>query len=318
MTSGNSALRYLVRSVIPVLSALAILTTTFLQSEQVEASPPVDGECGSTLNSCDAGSFVNSPDTPEEYRWQCRGANGGSNVTCAQCKPLGPSAERLPRCGQTLNSCSEGAFVNLADTDEDYRWQCVSDGGTAATCTKSKASSGQGGVVGRCGATTHTCEAGEARPLSSTAEEYRWQCLGGNGGIDTTCSKPRPVILESASPGKCGSRINTCDTGEFGNLPDTDQEYRWKCEADVDATCSKSKVDVPTRIAQFHLPDFPKPGSFLTVLVSAIGEDYQILDVKLIDLSQALSPVVVDNFVCEGPSSMCRHVFGTEVPGSVE
>ena len=47
----------------------------------------VDGQCGSTRNSCVAGIHMDSDigdeeDTETQYRWTCAGLYGGDNVTC--------------------------------------------------------------------------------------------------------------------------------------------------------------------------------------------------------------------------------------------
>ena len=44
----------------------------------------VDGQCGSTLNSCVTGDYLDyyAGDTATHYRWECAGSYGGDSVTC--------------------------------------------------------------------------------------------------------------------------------------------------------------------------------------------------------------------------------------------
>ena len=103
-----------------------------------EAASTVNGQCSSTLNGCDAGSFSNLDDTPEDYRWECLGDGNGSNATCSKCKSSNdPSG--VARCGAELNSCVNASFSNVEDTPEYYRWRCLGDGnGSNVTCSKPK------------------------------------------------------------------------------------------------------------------------------------------------------------------------------------
>lgn len=46
--------------------------------------PPVDGSCGDQINACKTGTLLDIADSSTEYRWQCRGYNGGtSSPVCA-------------------------------------------------------------------------------------------------------------------------------------------------------------------------------------------------------------------------------------------
>lgn len=44
----------------------------------------VDGQCGTTVDSCAPGTVLNTPsDTPSQYRWSCQGSGGGSTDICS-------------------------------------------------------------------------------------------------------------------------------------------------------------------------------------------------------------------------------------------
>ncbi len=46
---------------------------------------PVNGQCGTSKDSCASGDFVDVTDTATDYKWQCNGKNGGSSVACSVC-----------------------------------------------------------------------------------------------------------------------------------------------------------------------------------------------------------------------------------------
>ena len=96
--------------------------------------------------------------------------------------------------------------------------------------------------MGRCGASLNSCDAGSFSNLDDTPGEYQWRCVGANGGLNATCSKPKPELSQTCSAG-CGSKLNSCYAGSFGNLDDTPEHHKWQCLADggLTATCSLRK-----------------------------------------------------------------------------
>lgn len=51
---------------------------------------PVNGQCGTSKDSCASGDFVDATDTATDYKWQCNGKNGGTSVACSLKKPTQP------------------------------------------------------------------------------------------------------------------------------------------------------------------------------------------------------------------------------------
>ena len=102
-------------------------------------------------------------------------------------------------------------------------------------------------VHGECSSALNSCDSGSYGHLSDTQEQYRWKCLGTNGGVNATCSfcKPeRSATDEPSAIGRCGSALNSCEVGTFKNLPDTEEYYRWQCtgsSSDINVACSKRK-----------------------------------------------------------------------------
>lgn len=54
---------------------------------------PVHGSCGTALNTCDAGTYYDSPDSDTLYRWECRGRHDGSTAYCYELISPDPGAE---------------------------------------------------------------------------------------------------------------------------------------------------------------------------------------------------------------------------------
>ncbi len=380
--NGNSVYQ-LLRGLTLVLVAVGLMAMGHIYGERVEANPPVDGQCGPSLNSCDMGDYGHLDDAPDAYLWQCLGENGGSDVTCTTCKPSEVDADPSVSgsCGMGLNACETGYYRNEPDTPEHYMWQCRGiEDGVDASCSYPRALGAEPPITGRCGSRLNACDAGDRGVISSTDDEYTWTCLGEYGGLDATCSRPKTTSIVAVPPPECGPTPNVCELGEASPLlsthedyymwqcrngghpvatchkrksapidptappqcssvrhnceigeavplASTEEEYRWKCtseSAHPDVTCSALKPTAtpqnpaPTRVAQFSLPDFPAPGNLMTVLIAVSGSEYRIVDVKLIDLSHVLSPLVLDTFVCDGSSALCDHVFKTVTPMKIE
>ena len=51
---------------------------------------PVNGQCGTSKDSCASGDFVDITDTATDYKWQCNGKNGGTSMACSLKKPTQP------------------------------------------------------------------------------------------------------------------------------------------------------------------------------------------------------------------------------------
>ena len=44
----------------------------------------INGQCGTVIETCAAGKYINTPDASDTARWLCQGKNGGNSVTCSQ------------------------------------------------------------------------------------------------------------------------------------------------------------------------------------------------------------------------------------------
>ncbi len=76
---------------------------------------------------------------------------------------------------------------------------------------------------------SNPCVTGDMADLSDTEREYRWLCLGGNGGSDAdgVCKEPKENIPVH---GVCNNaEVNACFQGIPVEKPGTPTEYRWDC-----------------------------------------------------------------------------------------
>ena len=94
---------------------------------------PINGLCGSSINSCTAGTFRDYTDSSLSYVWLCGGKNGGSSKACYKRKLINGW------CGNSRNSCTAGIFRDLVDNSTTYFWYCKGrSGGASDFCSKEK------------------------------------------------------------------------------------------------------------------------------------------------------------------------------------
>ncbi|MCL5460460.1 hypothetical protein M3M33_17615, partial [Loigolactobacillus coryniformis] len=74
-----------------------------------------------------------------------------------------------------------------------------------------------------CGETNNACLTGTLDDISDETDNYLWQCLGSNSGINDSCSLVKPIIEN----GSCGTSINECLTGTLQNIVDNSTYYLW-------------------------------------------------------------------------------------------
>ena len=81
---------------------------------------PVNGSCGTTQNSCTAGTLNDTTDTSTNYLWQCTGQNGGSTASCALDKTVTPppststvTVSNATELANALNNATGGETILL-------------------------------------------------------------------------------------------------------------------------------------------------------------------------------------------------------------
>lgn len=74
-------------------------------------------------------------------------------------------------------------------------------------------------VDGKCSATLNTCLLGTFRDEVDTTYDFRWKCVGKNGGISVVCMAARPTIAPTAAPTTGSVTVPTCNYvyGVWGN-----------------------------------------------------------------------------------------------------
>ncbi len=76
---------------------------------------PVNGFCGTTVNTCTAGTFSDVADTSTDYLWTCLGSDGGANASCSL--PIPPADTQAPTVPTNLIATAvSSSQINLAWT----------------------------------------------------------------------------------------------------------------------------------------------------------------------------------------------------------
>jgi len=94
-------------------------------------------------------------------------------------------------CSTSLNTCSNGTFLDTTDSTTNYLWNCLgSDGGSTANCSLiiPVTPPTDAPVNGSCSTSLNICAAGTFADVADTAESYLWSCSGLNGGSAAACS----------------------------------------------------------------------------------------------------------------------------------
>ena len=146
---------------------------------------PVNGFCGSSVNSCSTGSFVDITDSSTYYLWNCNGFNGGATASC--------SYPKTPVCG-TVNSCNPGTFSDVTDGGGLYKWKCV-NGSLSVNCSATQATVSTIPAT-NISATSATLK-GTINTNGVTGLYYKF-CLNNNWWC-TSSQLITPTVLTSAS-----------------------------------------------------------------------------------------------------------------------
>lgn len=101
---------------------------------------PVNGQCGTSKDSCASGDFVDITDTATDYKWRCNGKNGGTSVACSLKKPTQPvngvcaKNVTVPVDGTKLVDyakanpslfCDPGTLVSPELSNGKLTWKCA-------------------------------------------------------------------------------------------------------------------------------------------------------------------------------------------------
>ncbi|MGZ3690416.1 MAG: hypothetical protein ACXVAX_02865 [Pseudobdellovibrio sp.] len=209
-------------------------------SDLLANAPFANGACGSTENSCTAGTFINVADSGTESLWKCQGTGGGSTILCSA---NFSTTVVNGLCDSKLNSCLQGSVIDIPDATNQAFWICAGfNGGTSANCS---ASIGTGAVVqnAKCGGTVNSCLSGTFVDRPDTATNNIWSCVGANGGTSVTCNIA--ITGGGSNNSKCGTTVNSCTSGTFSDLADSATYYLWKCTG-TDGTYASCVLPKPS------------------------------------------------------------------------
>lgn len=150
------------------------------------------------------------------------------------------------RCGDEVNTCEEGVYVNVPDTSSLSVWNCVGTGGGSSIQCSTNFSNAP--VEGICSSSVNQCVQGQPVDLPDTsATEAKWECRGFNDGISKTCTSVVDVTMPKQD-GVCGSALNTCNPGAFADVQDVGNQLLWVCNginggAPAPAVCKITVLD---------------------------------------------------------------------------
>lgn len=228
----------------------------------------VDGACGDAQNHdyvnapisdlCAAGTLrsgypINTGN--DTWKWYCDGSNGGSNKTCyADIVNCGYAQGRTYTTQPpSADLCSEGTPSTPLDNGSTWTWTCTDFIGQSVSCW---AYDKDNGVCGSAQGqyyvdppTSGLCNEGNPSAVTTSGNQWRWQCLGVNGGTTTNCWAYQ-VINGACGLANGGSYENApttglCSIGTASAVTDSGPNWTWTCagiNGGSTATCSASHI----------------------------------------------------------------------------
>ncbi len=180
---------------------------------------PINGVCGTTLNTCVSGTFSDLADTSTNYVWACLGAGTGTtSPTCtipkAYCTSAGPDDADVYTDTHDIYIYGVGNASSVsvptwstADGQDDLVWHAATNLGSGTWKTTIDFT------------TTHNNEIGHY-----DAQAYVYDSVGAVFCDTANFTKYNPI------DGVCGATVDTCVTGTFSDTPaDTSIDYQWTC-----------------------------------------------------------------------------------------
>ena len=200
------------------------------QTQNCTGNAPLNGACGTQVNSCAHGTYKNVPNTDTHIKWRCEAACGGTTADCQA--PRGCSATTLEwgsGCSANASRASSGSSVTLTNTKScrsgsaTFACSAGSWGSpTSATCTTTAATNGS------CNnAVTNGCTAGTLQDVADTTTQSKWECRGSCGGTTAACSKAKFSLLSvSISVSSTGRGRGTATASVSGGT--SPYTYSWR------------------------------------------------------------------------------------------
>ncbi|EQC46831.1 hypothetical protein [Bacteriovorax sp. Seq25_V] len=193
-------------------------------------TPPSDGVCGASTNTCSVGSVTGvSSDTYNNY-WTCSVSAPATSASCTEPKTTDGV------CGASTNTCTAGTFADTTDevvgSTTVPTWFCNGIGGGGnLKCYSNYPEDGMCPYDENGETHIQSCDGGTLSNLLDNGTFYTWNCLGINGGEDTDCTMYKAA---------CGTTYNTCNDGAATGGTQTTSKWSWYCTGGT-VLCEKSK-----------------------------------------------------------------------------
>ncbi|MEO5367407.1 MAG: right-handed parallel beta-helix repeat-containing protein [Magnetococcus sp. WYHC-3] len=229
---------------------------------------PINGSCSTTLNTCSAGTFSDMADTDTNHLWQCLGLNGGTNASCSLPKDIVTPVNGI--CSTSLNQCTKGVFSDTDDSSTNYLWKCEGqNGGTTASCSLPKNTP----INGSCSTTLNTCTTGAFFDTADSSTNHLWSCNGLQGGTNASCSLPKTPDNPPNTPihASCSSALNTCASGTFSDVADTNSYYFWNCNGQYGGSSVSCSLAIPYVPPYIPIPPSTPTGITLEMTATSTG-----------------------------------------------
>ena len=201
-------------------------------------SPPSVCDSGETRWMYNGSSCVEGPVASCE---SCSGSYPcyGTQLGCTGAHPTSPPS--VCDSGETRwmyngSSCVEGPVASCESCSGSY--PCY---GTQLGCTGAHPPTAA--VNGACSTTKNTCTAGTLSDTADTSTQYKWNCVGTNGGTTANCTAN---ITTAAVNGACSTTKNTCTAGTLSDTADTSTQYKWNCVGTNGGTTANCTANITT------------------------------------------------------------------------
>jgi len=113
-------------------------TNTLCSEKKPVVSNAINGSCSTAHYSCTTGVRGATAEYTTDWQWWCNGSNGGTNILCAEKKPIVSNVIN-GSCSTAHYSCTTGVRGATAEYATDWQWWCNgSNGGTNILCAEAK------------------------------------------------------------------------------------------------------------------------------------------------------------------------------------
>jgi len=201
------------------------------------------------------------------WQWVCLDDSNDIAAVCESQSVANPG-NIVGVCGNAIDTCATGVFIDEADSATDYLWGCIGSGGfdqfaqcsqsiavTACNdgidndndgytdypedfdCENSADDTESVDLAASCGldhgqilssAPTRLCIDGTSPTQQTGSGPWQWACADTNGSLLSIC-EASSTTAQTEEIGVCGGTINTCSVGTFIDAADSNTQALWGC-----------------------------------------------------------------------------------------